>query len=205
MTLSERQHQVLEVIRSFTEAHGFPPTVREIGAAVGLSSPATVQNHLKVLEEEGMIRRGTSKRRALELLDRRGPHPSSRGSVGVRRLALVGRVAAGVPQLATESIDEYLELPTFLAPTGDCFLLRVRGSSMINAGILDGDLVVVHRQEAADNGDIVVAMVDEDATVKRFFREGGRVRLQPENDAMEPIIVSTARILGKVVSVMRRL
>ncbi|NLT36199.1 MAG: transcriptional repressor LexA [Gaiellales bacterium] len=205
MTLSERQHQVLEVIRSFTEAQGFPPTIREIGAAVGLSSPATVHNHLRALEEQGLIRRGAAKRRALELLDGRGPRSSLRSSSAVRTLPLVGRVAAGVPQLATESIEEYVELPTFLAPAEDCFLLRVRGSSMINAGILDGDLVAVHRQETADNGDIVVAMVEEDATVKRFFREGGQVRLQPENDAMKPIVVPAARILGRVVSVMRRL
>ena len=205
MTISDRQRQVLEVIRSFTEVHGFPPTVREIGAAVGLSSPATVQNHLKTLEEQGLIRRGTSKRRALELVDRRSSQAAVRSPLGIRSLPLVGRVAAGMPQLAAENIDDYVELPAFLAPTDDCFLLRVRGSSMIKAGILDGDLVVVHRQETADNGDIVVAMVGEDATVKRFFREGGRLRLQPENDSMEPIIVPSARIVGRVVSVMRRL
>lgn len=205
MALSARQQIVLDTIRSFTEEHGFPPTVREIGAAVGLSSPATVQNHLKVLEEEGFIRRGSAKRRALELVDRKLRAVAGSGRSTVRSLPLVGRVAAGVPSLAEQTIDDYLELPTYLAPSDDCFILRVNGSSMIKAGIHHGDLVVVHRQESADNGDIVVAMVDEDATVKRFFLENGQVRLQPENDAMEPIVVPSARIAGKVVAVMRRL
>lgn len=202
MDLTARQHQILEVIRSAVAEQGYPPTVREIGAAVGLSSPASVQSHLSILEERGFIRREASRRRALELTE---PRRSSAGPpVGVT-VPLLGRVAAGVPLLAEENVDEVVQLPSFLAQENDCFVLQVKGTSMIDAGILDGDLVVVRRQEDAANGDIVVALLGDEATVKRFFREADHVRLQPENREMEPILSRHPRILGKVTGVMRRL
>ncbi len=210
MDLSVRQSEILRVIEESLLAQGYPPTVREIGEAVGLSSPASVQNHLSVLEEKGYIRRGAAKRRAIEVVS---SHADGRSAQSTRLrvqdpmewLPLVGRVAAGAPLLADENVDESVQVPGFLAAGEECFVLRVRGSSMINAGILDGDLVVVRRQESAENGDIVVALLGEDATLKRFFREQGYVRLQPENDAMEPIVTRDPRIVGKVTGVMRRM
>lgn len=213
MDLSVRQREILRIIEESLLAQGYPPTVREIGEAVGLSSPASVQNHLSVLEDKGYIRRGAAKRRAIEVVSSYadgGPvnshsaHP--RAQDPMEWLPLVGRVAAGAPLLADENVDESVQVPGFLAAGDECFVLRVRGSSMINAGILDGDLVVVRRQESAENGDIVVALLGgEDATLKRFFREQGYVRLQPENDAMEPIVTRDPRIIGKVTGVMRRM
>lgn len=210
MDLSVRQSDILRIIEESLLAQGYPPTVREIGEAVGLSSPASVQNHLTVLEEKGYIRRGAAKRRAIEVVSNHveghsahGPHP--RVQDAMEWLPVVGRVAAGAPLLADENVDESVQVPGFLATGDECFVLRVRGSSMINAGILDGDLVVVRRQETAENGDIVVALLGEEATLKRFFREQGYVRLQPENDAMEPIVTRDPRIVGKVTGVMRRM
>lgn len=210
MDLSSRQTEILRMIEESLLAQGYPPTVREIGQAVGLSSPASVQNHLATLEEKGYIRRGAAKRRAIEVVSGRlGALPKNgahgRGQDTSAWLPLVGRVAAGAPLLADENVDENVQVPGFLANGDECFVLRVRGSSMINAGILDGDLVVVRHQESAENGDIVVALLGEDATLKRFFREQGYVRLQPENDAMEPIVTRDPRILGKVTGVMRRM
>jgi repressor LexA len=204
--LSDRQRAILDTIMNAVETHGYPPTVREIGEVVGLSSPASVHNHLRALEERGYIRRGASKRRALEVLDGVGHHAPGRSEQGSSELLpLVGRVAAGRPILAEQNVEDMVEVPGYLAPTPDCFVLRVRGSSMMKAGIIDGDLVVVRRQQDAANGDVVVALLDDEATVKRFFREADLVRLQPENDAMEPLLVRDPRILGKVVAVMRRL
>jgi repressor LexA len=203
MKLHERQQRILEVIEEAVKAQGYPPTVREIGAAVGLCSPASVQGHLGALEAMGYIRRGNSKRRALEVV-----RPSERRqAVGLSHSAvpLVGRVAAGVPLLADENLEDTIEIPRFLGEGGACFALRVAGSSMINAGILDGDIVVVRQQETADDGDIVVAMLQDEATLKRFFREADQVRLQPENDAMQPILTRDPRIVGKVTGVLRRL
>jgi len=205
MELQERQRLILQVIEAAVREQGYPPTVREIGAAVGLCSPASVQNHLSALEAKGFIRRGTSKRRALEVV-----RPGGRASagVGVHESALVpivGRVAAGSPVLADENIEECINIPSFLGGEAPCFALRVAGSSMIKAGILDGDIVVVARQETADDGDIVVAMLDDEATLKRFFREAEHIRLQPENDAMEPILTRDPRIVGRVTGVLRRL
>ncbi len=210
MDLSTRQKEILRIIEESLLAQGYPPTVREIGEAVGLSSPASVQNHLSVLEEKGFIRRGAAKRRAIEVVsnhtDGRSAHSARpRVQEPMDWLPLVGRVAAGAPLLADENVDERVQVPVFLSAGDECFVLRVRGSSMINAGILDGDLVVVRRQESAENGDIVVALLGEDATLKRFFREQGYVRLQPENDAMEPIVTRDPRIVGKVTGVMRRM
>jgi repressor LexA len=205
MELPERQRRILQVIEDAVREQGYPPTVREIGAAVGLSSPASVQGHLSVLESKGYIRRGSAKRRALELV---GPARQSRLSKppdGSSRISLIGRVAAGAPLLADANVEEFIEVPSFLGGGEGCFALRIAGTSMMKAGILDGDIVVVRQQESADDGDIVVAMLDDEATVKRFFREADHVRLQPENDSMEPIYTRDPRIVGKVTGVLRRL
>lgn len=209
MDLTTRQREILGIIRTSLQEQGYPPTVREIGAAAGLSSPASVQNHLGALEDKGYIRRGSGRRRALELV--RGADGALAGGDGggagrdpFSWLPLVGRVAAGEPLLAEENVEDMLQVPGFLAAGRECFVLRVRGFSMMNAGILDGDLVVVRRQDHAENGDIVVALLGEEATLKRFFKEQGFVRLQPENDAMEPILVRDPLIVGKVTGVMRR-
>ncbi|MCZ7662117.1 MAG: transcriptional repressor LexA [Thermoleophilia bacterium] len=202
MTLSNRQREILDVIKKQVREQGYPPTVREIGEAVGLSSPASVHGHLAVLEEKGCIRRSVSKRRALEVV---GDTGRPRGKESMNRLPVVGQVAAGRPLLAEENVEDMVDVPGFMAEDDECFVLRIKGSSMINAGILEGDLVVVRRQDWAENGQIVVAMLGDEATVKRFYRESGYVRLQPENDAMEPIITKTdPRILGRVSGVMRR-
>ncbi len=205
MKLPERQQQILQVIEEAVRAQGYPPTVREIGAAVGLCSPASVQSHLASLEAKGYIRRGSSKRRALEVIRPAGGQSPRRAVRNPLLIPLVGRVAAGVPLLAEENIEEAIAIPAFLGEPQECFALRVTGTSMIKAGILDGDLVVVKRQETADDGDIVVAVLDEEATLKRFFRESDTVRLQPENDSMEPIFTRDPRIVGKVTGVIRRL
>jgi repressor LexA len=204
MELQSKQQEILQVIEDKVRTQGYPPTVREIGAAVGLSSPASVQGHLGTLESLGYIRRGSSKRRALEVVRRATDGGLVRGG-SPKSICLVGRVAAGKPLLAEENVEDYLDLPSFLVTGGDCFALRIAGTSMVNAGILDGDVVVVRQQHSADDGDIVVAMLEDEATVKRFFREADTVRLQPENDAMEPIFVCDPIILGKVTGVLRRL
>jgi repressor LexA len=205
--LTERQRQILDFLTSYLDAHGYPPTVREIGEAVGLASPSTVHAHLANLERAGLIKRDPTKPRALELTDRTRSQPAE----DVHRLPLVGEIAAGSPLLADENIQEHLAVPDTLARgDGEEFLLRVKGDSMVNAGILDGDIVVVHRQDEARNGEIVVALAGQDegadeATVKRFFREGGRVRLQPENDSLDPIYAEYVQVLGAVTGVFRKL
>ncbi|MHB8869296.1 MAG: transcriptional repressor LexA [Thermoleophilia bacterium] len=210
MDLTSRQQEILRIIQESLLEQGYPPSVREIGAAAGLSSPASVQNHLGVLEDKGYIRRGSGRRRALELVRGGDGTPVGGAFRGAKAsdpftwLPLLGRVAAGEPLLAEENVEELLQVPGFLGAGNECFVLRVRGSSMMNAGILDGDLVVVRHQDDADNGDIVVALLGEDATLKRFFREKGFVRLQPENDSMEAIVTRDPRIVGKVTGVMRR-
>lgn len=203
--LTTRQRQILDFIRAEIHRRGFPPSVREIGAAVGLSSSSTVHSHLAALEAKGFIRRDPSKPRALEVLDYRD---TERGVdyEGVRAVPLVGSVAAGSPILAAENIEATLPLPASFVGE-ETFVLRVKGESMIDAGILDGDYVVVRQQSTASNGEIVVAMIDEEATVKRFFREDNRIRLQPENRSMEPIYANQyadLTILGKVVALFRR-
>jgi repressor LexA len=209
--LPERQRQILKVIEDAVREQGYPPTVREIGAKVGLTSPASVQGHLAALEAQGYIRRGASKRRALEVTrSGRGRSAIGAGAFGgpgrgLWPVPLVGRVAAGMPLLAEENIEESLDIPGFLGGDEGCFALRVKGTSMINAGIFDGDLVVVKRQETAEDGDIVVAVLTDEATLKRFFREADQVRLQPENDLMEPIFARDPLIAGKVIAVMRKL
>jgi repressor LexA len=205
--VTERQRAILEYLHEYVDDHGYPPTVREIGEAVGLRSPSTVHAHLAQLERAGVLKRDPTKPRAIELTDRR--RPGQPAEVEVRRLPLVGQIAAGGPLLAEENVEEELGVPEPLSAGAD-FLLRVKGDSMIDAGILDGDIVVVQRREDARNGEIVVALAGEDesadeATVKRFFREDGRVRLQPENSALEPIYAPYVRVLGRVVGVFRRI
>lgn len=206
--LTGRQQEIWDFLVEYVDRHGYPPTVREIGEKVGLASPSTVHAHLANLERAGFLRRDPTKPRALELVGRR--REAAREAAEPRKLPLVGQIAAGGPLLAEQNIEDYIAVPEPLSRGGEEFLLRVKGDSMIQAGILDGDYVVVRRQADAQNGDIVVALagVDEaadEATVKRFFRENGRVRLQPENDALDPIYASHVQILGKVIGVFRRL
>ena len=202
MDLTKRQQEIFDFIKKYSTQHGYPPTVRDIGKAVGLASSSTVHAHLANLEKVGLLRRDPSKPRALELLDRAADAVKSVVPGKPSGLPLVGQVAAGQPVLAEENIEEYLDLGA-LADDGD-FVLTVKGESMKDAGILAGDQVVVRSQETADNGDIVVALTGEDATVKRFFREADHVRLQPENATMEPIRTREVRVLGRVVGVVRR-
>ena len=206
--LTGRQQEIWKFLTDYVDEHGYPPTVREIGEAVGLASPSTVHAHLANLERAGLIKRDPTKPRALEL--RRDPKPETARADDVHRLPLLGEIAAGGPLLAEQNVEEYVAVPEPLARGGEEFLLRVKGDSMINAGILEGDLVVVRRQQDARNGDIVVALAGADetadeATVKRFFRENGRIRLQPENDALEPIYTDYVDVLGKVTGVFRSL
>jgi repressor LexA len=208
--LTGRQQEIWKFLTDYVDEHGYPPTVREIGEAVGLASPSTVHAHLANLERAGLIKRDPTKPRALEL--RRDPKPSAQAQQpdDVHRLPLVGEIAAGGPLLADQNVEEYLAVPEPLARGGEEFLLRVKGDSMINAGILDGDIVVVRREQTARDGEIVVALAGDqewadEATVKRFFRENGRVRLQPENSALEPIYAAHVQVLGKVTGVFRAL
>jgi repressor LexA len=206
--LTGRQQEIWKFLTDYVDEHGYPPTVREIGEAVGLASPSTVHAHLANLERAGLIKRDPTKPRALEL--RRDPRPEPARAADVHRLPLIGEIAAGGPLLADQNVEEYLAVPEPLAAGGEEFLLRVKGDSMINAGILEGDLVVVRRAQTAEDGDIVVALAGTDetvdeATVKRFFRDGRRVRLQPENDELEPIYADHVQILGKVTGVFRSL
>jgi repressor LexA len=209
--LTGRQQEIWDFLVEYVDGHGYPPTVREIGERVGLASPSTVHAHLANLERAGLLRRDPTKPRALELVGhRREAAAAGAAAAAVHRLPLVGEIAAGGPLLADQNIEEYVAVPEPLARGGEEFLLRVKGDSMVNAGILDGDFVVVHRQQDARNGEIVAALAGEDesadeATVKRFFREDGRVRLQPENDDLDPIYARHVQILGKVIGVFRSL
>jgi len=208
--LTGRQQEIWEYLVEYVDVHGYPPTVREIGDHVGLASPSTVHAHLANLERAGYLRRDPTKPRALELTGRRrrdaaqarGPEPDA--------LPLLGEIAAGGPLLAEEHVEEYVAFPEQLVRGGADFLLRVKGDSMIDAGIFDGDLVIVRRSDTAVNGDIVVALAGDDesaeeATVKRYFRESGRIRLQPENASLEPVYAQHVQVLGKVVGVFRSL
>lgn len=214
--LTARQQEIWQFLVDYVDRHGYPPTVREIGEAVGLASPSTVHAHLANLERAGLLRRDPTKPRALDLI---GHRRESRGfdenrdeparEAELHKLPLLGQIAAGGPLLAEQNIEDEIAVPEPLGRNAD-FLLRVKGESMINAGILDGDILVVQRAQDARNGEIVVALAGDDestdeATVKTFYREGGRVRLQPENDALEPIYADHVQILGKVTGVFRTL
>ena len=209
--LSKRQMAIYEYICSYTRERGYPPSVREIGAAVGLASPSTVHMHLKVLQERGLIKRDSKKPRTIEVVDEQRPNqqgvalasPAQDLSDNAMHLPLVGSVAAGVPILAEQNIEETLTLPTSIVGDDSSFILRVHGQSMINAGIFDGDYIVVKEQSDAHDGEIVVALIDDSATVKTFYREKDRVRLQPENDTMQPIYVTNPVILGRVTALIR--
>ena len=206
MDLTKRQQEIFDFIKRYSAKYGYPPTVRDIGKAVGLASSSTVHAHLANLEKIGLLRRDPTKPRAMELLDR----AAAGVQAGVQTflqpgLPLVGQVAAGQPIVAEENIEEYIQTPSFAGGEDGEFLLRVRGDSMEEAGIIEGDLVVVRPQDHAQDGDIVVALVGEEATVKRFFQETDHVRLQPENSSMEPIRSRDVRVLGKVVGLMRNI
>ena len=203
--LTARQQEIWNYLVEYVDRHGYPPTVREIGEQVGLASPSTVHAHLANLERAGLLKRDPTKPRALELIGREQPVPVEADDV--TRLPVLGEIAAGGPLLAEQSIEEYVAMP---ASTKGDFMLRVKGESMIEAGILDGDLVIVQRAQDARNGEIVVALAGDDesfdeATVKTFYREKDRIRLQPENSSMEPIYAPHVQILGRVVGVFREL
>lgn len=209
--MSKRQSAIYEYICTYTERHGYPPSVREIGAAVDLASPSTVHMHLKVLEQLGLIYRDPKKPRTMKIVSQSAnssnktklTHIAQDLSNNVISLPLVGRVAAGTPILAEQNVEESLSLPTSIVGDSSSFILRVRGESMIKAGIFDGDYIVVKEQHDAHNGEIVVALIDDSATVKTFYREKDTIRLQPENDSMEPIYVKNPIILGRVTALIR--
>jgi repressor LexA len=208
---TEKQQRILDVIREYTAENGYPPSVREIGERVGLSSSSTVQSHLKTLERHGLLWRDPTKPRALVPHDRKpppstaGPATSASEAPQVVVIPIVGRVAAGIPITATENLEDTFVLPAAFVRRSGTFMLRVKGDSMIDAAILDGDLIVVDPKPDATNGEIVVAMIDGEATVKRFYREPGRIRLQPENSTMAPIYADDVTIVGRVEAVVRRL
>ena len=205
--LTARQREILAFVNSHSAQHGYPPTVREIGTAVGLTSSSTVHAHLANLERLGLLRRDPAKPRALNLVGRQSaPAPAPEPPSGIRMLPLLGQIAAGAPLLAEGQVEDLLPVPELLTASGENFLLRVRGESMIDDGIHDGDYVVVRRQETADDGEIIAALVDGgEATVKRLYREHDRIRLQPANASMAPIYADDVVVLGRVVGVFRRI
>ncbi len=207
--VTDKQLRILDIIRAFSAEHGYPPSVREIGEAVGLSSSSTVQSHLKTLERRGLLWRDPTKPRALVPLDVGRPVAAAPAPDGERPevalIPVVGRVAAGVPITAAENLEEMFVLPAAFVRHSGTFMLRVKGDSMIDAAIIDGDLIVVDPKPDASDGEIVVAMIDGEATVKRFYREPGRIRLQPENSTMAPIYADDVTIVGRVGAVVRRL
>ncbi|MCI9434372.1 MAG: transcriptional repressor LexA [Bacilli bacterium] len=202
--LTKRQEEILDFIKTFMVKHGFPPTIREIGEALGISSPATIHAHLKNLETRGVIRRNDTKNRAIELLVKNEYEPQNELVIDV---PLLGKITAGNPIEAIERPDEFFSLPSYLIPNNkEVFTLLVNGTSMINAGILDDDIVIVERKNTARNGEIVVAMTDDnEVTLKTFYKEQNHFRLQPENDTMEPIILQNVTILGKAIGLYRKI
>jgi len=199
--ITQREEAILEVIKQTIRHKGYPPSVREIGQAVGLSSSSTVHGYLRKLERKGLLRRDPTKPRAIEVLDRT---VSEKMDFDFLNIPILGKVSAGTPVLAIENQEGNLQLPLEFTGAGNFFLLKVKGRSMIEAGIFEGDLVLVRQQPIAENGDIIVALLEEDATVKRFFREQEYIRLQPENKLLSPILVKDIQILGKVVGVIRK-
>ena len=198
LSLTKRQSEIFEFIKAQIDKTGYPPTVREIGTALGLHSPSTVHAHLAKLERSGVLRRDPTKPRAIEILVDRAKR------VMKPSVPLVGQVAAGTPILAEENIEDQFEIPGVIGADSGDYALQIRGDSMRDAGILEGDYVVVHPAEDADNGQIVVALLEDEATVKRFFRDGDSIRLEPENPAYKPIVTTEAEILGKVIGVFRK-
>lgn len=213
--LNSREEAILKVIIDNVKLKGYPPSVREIGESVGLSSSSTVHSYLKKLEQKGYLRRDPTKPRAIEVkgmeygrddaVSNKSIEPKPYNDEELVSIPLLGEVAAGVPLLAVENYDERITLPRSFTGFGDFFMLTVRGDSMIEAGILQGDSVLVRRQESANNGDIVVALLEDEATVKRFYKEKNMIRLQPENSLLSPIIVQEVKILGKVVGLIRKI
>jgi repressor LexA len=197
--LTKRQQEIFDFVKRYRSEHGYPPTVRDIGRAIGLTSSSTVHAHLANLEKLGVLRRDPTKPRAIEVLV-----DKAKAAAATSGLPLVGQVAAGQPVLAEENIEEYVAVPPIAGGDDGQFVLRVKGDSMKDVGIFEGDYVIVRSQDTADNGEIVVALVGDEATVKRFFREKDHVRLQPENDALEPIRTRDVQVLGRVVGVCRR-
>ena len=196
--LKDKQLEIYEFLKIFTEAKGYPPSVREICEAVNLKSTSTVHGHLRRIEKKGLIKRDPTKPRALEIIE------NTLNKKEMLNVPLVGRVTAGMPILATENIEDTFPIPLdYIKHNNELFMLRVTGDSMINAGIHDGDYAIIERTATAQNGDIVVALIENDATIKRFYKEDGHIRLQPENDTMEPIIVKDCSILGKLVGLFR--
>ena len=202
--LTRRQDDVLKYIKEFMVSHGYPPTIREIGKALDISSPATIHSHLKGLEDKGFIKKDGSKNRAIELLVENEYAPIKEDIVEV---PLLGKITAGSPIEAIEMPNEFFSLPAALVPKNEeVFTLKVSGTSMINAGILDGDIVIVKRSNTAHNGEIIVAMTDEnEVTLKTFYKENGYIRLQPENDTMDPIILPNVTVLGKAIGLYRKI
>ena len=199
--ITAKQEEILEYIKETILKKGYPPAVREICEAVHLKSTSSVQSHLSTLEETGFIRRDPTKPRTIEILD----DTFNFNRREMTNVPVVGAVAAGQPLLAEQNIEDYFPIPVELLPNADTFMLRVKGDSMVNAGILDGDQIIVEQTPSAQNGDIVVALLEDSATVKRFYREDGHYRLQPENDYMDPIIVDHVDIQGKVIGLFRRM
>ena len=197
--ISEKQSMILEYIKKEILSRGYPPSVREICNAVGLKSTSSVHAHLESLEKNGYIHRDPTKPRAIEIID----DEFNLTRREMTNLPIIGTVAAGTPILAQENIEDYFPIPTDMAPNNEAFVLKVKGESMVNAGILDGDLIFVEQKNTASNGEIIVALVDDSATVKTFYKEDGHIRLQPENDFMDPIIVDDCSIVGKVIGLIR--
>ena len=203
VTLTARQQEILDFVTRHLARHGYPPTVREIGTAIGLTSSSTVHAHLANLERGGYLRRDPTKPRAMELVGKSVPGRAV--AEGVRMLPVLGQIAAGAPLLAEQNVEDEIAVPEMLTASGDNFILRVRGESMIGDGINDGDFVVIRRQADASEGEIVAALVDgEEATVKRIYREAGRVRLQPSNPALDAMYPDDVQVLGRVVGVFRK-
>ncbi|WP_194190439.1 transcriptional repressor LexA [Clostridium chrysemydis] len=195
---NDKQSQIYEFLKVYTENKGYPPSVREICEAVSLKSTSTVHGHLKRLEKKGLIKRDPTKPRALEIVE------LSQGKKEMINIPIIGRITAGMPVLATENIEDTFSIPLdYIKHDNELFMLKVWGNSMINAGVHDGDLAIIERVNSAQNGDIVVALIDEEATIKRFFKEKDHIRLQPENDTMEPIIITDCSVVGKLVGIYR--
>jgi repressor LexA len=198
--LTKRQREIYDFVRQYLGKYGYPPTVREIGKAVGLHSSSTVHTHLANLEKAGVLRRDPTKPRAIEVLIDKAKQAVAPSN----GLPLLGQVAAGSPILAEENVEDYIEIPDVIGGEDGDYILKVRGESMIKAGIFDGDYVVVRQTPVARDGEIVVAMIEDEATVKRFYRESNQIRLEPENDEMEPIYATEVQVLGRVIGVFRK-